>query len=56
MLSEREVDRVMAGFVGRRAFSKGNTGKRGEVFRYEDFVAALTGGNTTGEDKEKRAS
>jgi len=52
MLTETEVDRVMTGFTGRRAFGKGNSGKRGEVFRYEDFVGAVSGGGSTG-DKEK---
>jgi len=47
-LTEAEVDRVMNGFTGRRAFSKsksGGLGKRGEVFRYQDFVHSVLGGN-----------
>lgn len=44
-LSEREIDGVLAGFSGRRAFgSKAGGKERGEVFRYRDFVAGLTGG------------
>ena len=54
MLSEREVDRVMGGFAGRRAFGKGHNGRRGEVFKYEDFVGAVSGVGSTGSgDKEK---
>lgn len=46
-LSEREIDRVMSGFIGRRAFGKqtgGGMGKRGEVFKYQEFVASVQGG------------
>ena len=46
-MSERDVDGVLAEFVGRRAFgAKGlNAAKgKGEVFRYRDFMASLTGG------------
>ncbi|RDW71137.1 hypothetical protein BP6252_07700 [Coleophoma cylindrospora] len=46
-LTDREVDRVMSGFTGRRAFSKhsvGSVGKRGEVFKYQEFVASVAGG------------
>ena len=42
-LSEREVDSVVASFVGRRAFGKG-IGSRAEVFRYGDFVSSVMGG------------
>jgi len=47
-LTEAEVDKVMDGFTGRRAFSRSKTGglgKRGEVFKYQDFVHSLLGGN-----------
>jgi Ca2+-binding EF-hand superfamily protein len=49
-LTEAEVDKIMAGFTGRRAFSKSNIGgnglgKRGEVFRYQEFVNSIAGGN-----------
>lgn len=46
-LSEREVDNVLGEFTGRRAFgTKGiNAGKaKGEVFRYRDFMASVSGG------------
>lgn len=52
-LSAAEVDRVMAGFSGRRAFSKtamaGGRNKRGEVFKYQDFVNSVAGGNGASE-------
>lgn len=55
-LSEREVDRVMNGFTGRRAFGKysnSGVGKRGEVFKYQEFVASTQGGaSQEGKDKE----
>jgi Ca2+-binding EF-hand superfamily protein len=54
MLTDREVDRVVNGFTGRRAFGKGSGGRRGDIFRYEDFVGAVSGGGgTAGGDKEK---
>lgn len=45
-LTEKEIDKVMAGFTGRRAFSKNSSGmgKRGEVFKYQEFVANVAGG------------
>ncbi|KAF1958527.1 hypothetical protein CC80DRAFT_441003 [Byssothecium circinans] len=44
-LTEREIDMVVDGFSGRRAFGKGGKGLgRGEVFRYQEFVASVTGG------------
>ncbi|KAK5171873.1 uncharacterized protein LTR77_003510 [Saxophila tyrrhenica] len=46
-LSEREVDSVIGEFVGRRAFgAKGmNAAKgKGEVFRWREFMGAVTGG------------
>ncbi|KAK0113042.1 hypothetical protein ONS95_014750 [Cadophora gregata] len=45
-LTEREIDRVMSGFTGRRAFGKhaSGLGKRGEVFKYQEFVSSVAGG------------
>lgn len=44
-LAEQDVEEVLAGFSGRRAFSaKDPTVARGEVFRYRDFVNGLGGG------------
>ena len=52
-LSERDVDQVLGGFVGRRAFGKG-LGKvgRGDVFRYGEFVANVMGGSEAANGKE----
>ncbi|KAK1832297.1 hypothetical protein QBC39DRAFT_281458 [Podospora conica] len=47
-LTGSEIDKIMDGFSGRRAFTKSkasNLGKRGEVFRYQDFVTSVAGGN-----------
>lgn len=47
-LTAAEVDKVMDGFTGRRAFSKSKTamlGKRGEVFKYQEFVNSIAGKN-----------
>jgi len=48
-LTEREIERVMNGFTGRRAFGK-NTGmgKRGEVFKYQEFVGSVGGPSVGG--------
>ncbi|KAB8217345.1 hypothetical protein BDV33DRAFT_177384 [Aspergillus novoparasiticus] len=53
-LTEREINEVLNGFTGRRAFggksSKGPGGaKRGEVFRYPDFVDGVLGGTQNGQ-------
>lgn len=50
-LSEREIDEVVLGFIGRRAFggkmarptSLNASKSRGEVFRYHEWVAKTTG-------------
>lgn len=51
-LTEREVDKIMSGFSGRRAFGKSSMGrpmgKKGEVFKYQEFVGAVSGGNGNG--------
>ncbi|KAF2867902.1 hypothetical protein BDV95DRAFT_526974 [Massariosphaeria phaeospora] len=50
-LTEREIDMVVEGFSGRRAFGKGGKGLgRGEVFRYQEFVASVTGGGNGGDN------
>lgn len=49
-LTEAEVEKVIEGFTGRRAFSRsmqGGLGKRGEVFRYQDFVNSIMGSSNT---------
>ncbi|KAL8733854.1 MAG: hypothetical protein Q9166_001842 [cf. Caloplaca sp. 2 TL-2023] len=52
-MTEREIDSVLEGFTGRRAFAKGiGHGNRGEVFRYPDFMASIMGGE--GDQKEQQ--
>ncbi|KAI9893619.1 MAG: hypothetical protein M1814_006415 [Vezdaea aestivalis] len=53
VLSSREVDRALNGYTGRRAFTKHGIGKKGDVFRYQDFVASISGGGggTSGQGK-----
>ncbi|KAK3948536.1 hypothetical protein QBC32DRAFT_54547 [Pseudoneurospora amorphoporcata] len=60
-LTSLEVDKVMAGFTGRRAFAQnsqrttglggvgGSGAKRGEVFRYQEFVKLIQGTGNGGE-------
>ncbi|KAL9601152.1 MAG: hypothetical protein Q9219_002751 [cf. Caloplaca sp. 3 TL-2023] len=51
-MTEREVDQVVSGFTGRRAFGKGmGQSGRGEVFRYPEFVGSIMGGGEV-ESKE----
>ena len=57
-LAVREVEKVMNGFTGRRAFQKhsgGGMGKRGEVFKYQEFVASFSGG-VSADGKSDRGS
>ncbi|KAL8708204.1 MAG: hypothetical protein Q9220_006874 [cf. Caloplaca sp. 1 TL-2023] len=50
-MTEREVDEVVNGFTGKRAFGKGiGHGSRGDVFRYPEFMASIMGG---GEREQK---
>ena len=56
-LAERDIDRVMNGFTGRRAVRKhaGGMGKRGEVFKYQEFVANIAGGaNADEKERDKK--
>ncbi|KAH7406180.1 hypothetical protein DE146DRAFT_691302 [Phaeosphaeria sp. MPI-PUGE-AT-0046c] len=56
-LTEREIDMVVDGFSGRRAFGKGGKSLgKGEVFRYQEFMASLTGGGNGGENGEGAAA
>ena len=61
-LTSLEVDKVMAGFTGRRAFAQnsqrttglggvggGGANKRGDVFRYQEFVKLIQGTGNGGE-------
>lgn len=48
-MSDREIDSILGEYAGRRAFgAKGlNAGaKKGEVFRYRDFMANVAGGGS----------
>lgn len=48
-LTAAEVDKVMNGFTGRRAFNRNMNAqlgaKRGEVFKYQEFVNSVIGSN-----------
>ncbi|KAF3063719.1 Myosin regulatory light chain 1 [Daldinia childiae] len=58
-LTATEVDKIMLGFSGRRAFSKsmaGGLSKRGEVFKYQEFVNSIVGGNGSSEPSSHEAS
>lgn len=48
-LTAAEVDKVMAGFTGRRAFNRNMNAqlgaKKGEVFKYQEFVNSVMGSN-----------
>ncbi|QPH02255.1 hypothetical protein C2857_006464 [Epichloe festucae Fl1] len=52
-LTPAEVDRVVNGFTGRRAFNRNINAqlgaKKGEVFKYNDFVSSIMGSNGGGE-------
>ncbi|KAI4285372.1 MAG: hypothetical protein L6R38_000728 [Xanthoria sp. 2 TBL-2021] len=53
-MTEREVENVLEGFTGRRAFGKGmGHGARGEVFKYPEFMASIMGG-AEGEQKDQQ--
>lgn len=50
-LTEREIDEVIAGFTGRRAFGRtarsnglSNGARKGDVLRYQEFVTSIMGG------------
>jgi Ca2+-binding EF-hand superfamily protein len=48
-LSANEIDKIMDGFTGRRAFNRNMNAhlgaKRGEVFKYQEFVGSIMGSN-----------
>lgn len=48
-LSASDVDKVLQGFTGRRAFNRNMNAqlgaKRGEVFKYQEFVNSVMGSN-----------
>ncbi len=52
-LSASEIDRVMDGFIGRKTVGK-KLGKE-DVFRYQEFLTAVTGtGGKGGEQQEQK--
>ena len=56
-LTEEEVNMVLGGFTGRRAFSRNINparGGRNEVFKYQDFVNSITGSNGGSEAEEAK--
>jgi Ca2+-binding EF-hand superfamily protein len=52
-LTEKDINEVLSGFTGRRVFSSkagklSTGGKRGEVFRYQEFIDSAIGGSASG--------
>jgi hypothetical protein len=52
-LTEKDINEVLSGFTGRRVFGGkagklSGGGKRGEVFRYQEFVDGAIGGSASG--------
>ena len=59
-LTTAEVDKVMEGFTGRRAFNRNMNAhlgaKRGEVFKYQEFVNSIMGSNGGSEAQSTETS
>lgn len=59
-LTAAEVDKVMNGFTGRRAFNRKMSTqlgtKRGEVFKYQEFVSSIMGSNGGSEETSRENS
>ncbi|EEU46175.1 uncharacterized protein NECHADRAFT_100230 [Fusarium vanettenii 77-13-4] len=59
-LTTKEVDKIMNGFTGRRAFNRNMNAhigaKRGEVFKYQDFVHSIMGSNNGSEGNSNENS
>lgn len=59
-LTAAEVDRVVNGFTGRRAFNRNMnaqlSSKRGDVFKYNDFVNSIMGANGGSENPSRETS
>lgn len=53
-LTAAEVDKIVDGFTGRRAFNRNMTAqlgaKKGDVFRYQEFVDSIMGSNGAGSE------
>ena len=58
-LAEGDITKVMSDFTARKEFSRSMTGKlpgkKGDVFKYRDFVGSIAGGNGTSEAPEEQA-
>ncbi|KAM0562095.1 hypothetical protein ACHAPJ_002539 [Fusarium lateritium] len=56
-LTASEVDKIMNGFTGRRAFNRNMNAhlgaKRGEVFKYQEFVGSIMGSNNGSDGQSK---
>lgn len=63
-LTEREINEVLSGFTARRVFgaknprANGLSGgvKRGEVFRYQEFIGSVMGGAESGGANGRRGA
>ncbi|KAF2972137.1 hypothetical protein GQX73_g1489 [Xylaria multiplex] len=63
-LTPSEVEKIIGGFSGRKAFSKSSKGgsgglggqRRGEVFRYQEFVNSIMGSNGSSEPSSNESS
>lgn len=59
-LTAADVDKVMEGFTGRRAFNRNMNAqlgsKRGEVFKYQEFVKSVMGSNGGSEGNSQENS
>ncbi|VTO86988.1 unnamed protein product [Fusarium graminearum] len=56
-LSANEIDKIMKGFTGRRAFNRNMNAhlgaKRGEVFKYQEFVGSIMGSNNGSDNPDE---
>ncbi|KAH7023767.1 hypothetical protein EDB80DRAFT_698531 [Ilyonectria destructans] len=59
-LTSADVDKIMNGFTGRRAFNRNMNAhlgaKRGEVFKYQEFVNSIMGSNGGSENQSNENS
>lgn len=60
LLAAAEVERVVNGFTGRRAFNRNINAqlgaKKGEVFKYNEFVNSIMGSNGASEGSSQENS
>lgn len=58
-LTERDINSVLGDFSGRRAFKRGmgnDAGKRGDVFRYGEFIGSISGADAAKAEQENGAA